>query len=307
MVDGLQKRYGNKQILKDIDLQVEEGSIFALLGENGAGKTTTVRILSTLINADGGTAYIDGFDCQHQPQSIKKRISLTGQYATVDEQLTGEENLILIGRLLHLDKKTANKRITELLELFDLSSHAKKLVKTYSGGMLRKLDIAISLLASPKVIFLDEPTTGLDPRSRQNMWEMVKGLAADGVTIFLTTQYLEEAEVLADKIAVLHGGRIIAEGSSEQLKSLVGEEKLVWVFSEETSLARAQSLLGGELNEAENILVTNSDGSIEDLRQTLNIFHEQGIIPTSFHYRNPTIQDVFMVLTDKNEKEGVAV
>lgn len=218
-VKDLEKVYGNHSVLKGISFEVERGSVFSLLGENGAGKTTTVHILSTLISATSGSVLIGGYDTRKDTDNVKKRISLTGQYAAVDELLTGKENLMMMGRLNHLDRQTVKKRTVELLHQFDLVNAANKSVKTYSGGMRRRLDIAISLLASPEVIFLDEPTTGLDPRSRNNMWKLIQELSNKGVTIFLTTQYLEEADQLADKIAILHEGKIVEQGPAEALKN----------------------------------------------------------------------------------------
>lgn len=300
-VNELKKNYGKKTVLNGLSFDVDRGSIFALLGENGAGKTTTVRILSTLIHPDGGTATIAGFDCREHAPSIRKMISLTGQYAAVDELLTGEENLQMMGRLNHLDRRTVKARSKELLEQFDLVEAAKQPAKTYSGGMRRRLDIAISLLSTPQIIFLDEPTTGLDPRSRLNMWSLIQGLANSGVTIFLTTQYLEEAERLADKIAVMDGGKIVAEGTADELKRIVGEEKLEIKFSSKTMLQKAQTLLKGHTNETNQSIALTSDGSMESLRQILNDLHEHGIAADDIHFRKPTLDDVFLHLTNRSK------
>lgn len=303
-VKNLQKSYGRKSVLKGLNFEVSSGSIFALLGENGAGKTTAVRILSTLIQADSGTASILGSDVSKDAKAIRSKISLTGQYAAVDELLTGEENLFMMGRLLHLERQVIKARTVELLQQFDLTSAAKKPVNTYSGGMRRKLDIAISLLASPAVIFLDEPTTGLDPRSRNNMWGLIKTLANDGVTIFLTTQYLEEADQLADKIAVIANGHIVAEGTAEQLKAIVGEEMIEISFHSEADWNKANSLLNGQ-GDINNLTISLHKGqTTEILRITLNTLHEQGITPSAINYRRPTLDDVFMEMTG-NHKEGV--
>jgi len=300
-VKDLEKSYGNHSVLKGISFEVERGSIFSLLGENGAGKTTTVHILSTLISATNGTALIGGFDTRKDTNSVKKRISLTGQYAAVDELLTGKENLMMMGRLNHLDRPTVKKRTDKLLHQFDLVNAANKSVKTYSGGMRRRLDIAISLLASPEVIFLDEPTTGLDPRSRNNMWELIQELSNKGVTIFLTTQYLEEADHLADKIAILHEGRIVEQGPAEALKKLVGEEKLeINLADRKENWSIAKQLLAGKADE-KNLTILVPLSSVNNLREQLQLLHENGIEPASISIRKPTLDDVFMQIT-KNKK-----
>lgn len=301
-VNNLKKSYGNHSVLDGLTFEVERGTIFALLGENGAGKTTTVRTLSTLISADSGTATIAGFDTQKEAEAVKERISLTGQYATVDELLTGEENLMMMGRLNHLDRHLVEKRTQELLEQFDLLDAAKKPVKTYSGGMRRKLDIAISLLASPEVIFLDEPTTGLDPRSRRNMWNMIQSLTDDGITIFLTTQYLEEADQLADKIAVLGSGKIVEEGTAEELKQIVGDEKLELTFDNHNDFQRAIKIVKGQIDEKER-RISVTTGSTETLRVLLNSLNDEGIEPSNVQFRKPTLDDVFMTITSRKRKE----
>lgn len=301
-VNNLKKSYGNHSVLDGLTFEVERGTIFALLGENGAGKTTTVRTLSTLISADSGTATIVGFDTQKEAEAVKERISLTGQYATVDELLTGEENLMMMGRLNHLDRHLVEKRTQELLEQFDLLDAAKKPVKTYSGGMRRKLDIAISLLASPEVIFLDEPTTGLDPRSRRNMWNMIQSLTDDGITIFLTTQYLEEADQLADKIAVLDSGKIVEEGTAEELKQIVGDEKLELTFDNHNDFQRAIKIVKGQIDEKER-RISVTTGSTETLRVLLNSLNDEGIEPSNVQFRKPTLDDVFMTITSRKRKE----
>ncbi|MBD8070716.1 ATP-binding cassette domain-containing protein [Bacillus sp. PS06] len=300
-VRNLKKSYGKHLVLDNLNLEVTRGSIFALLGENGAGKTTTVRILSTLIQADSGSALIAGYDVHRESKSVKQTISLTGQYAAVDELLTGEENLLMMGRLNHLSGHLVKKRAIELLELFELTNAAKKQVKTYSGGMRRRLDIAISLLASPQVIFLDEPTTGLDPRSRRNMWDLIRQLAKSGVTIFLTTQYLEEADQLADKIAVINGGKIVEEGTADELKSLIGDEKIELTFDDLSSCQLALTLLQGQINESERMISINTC-SIGSLRQLLNTLYEHGLEPSSIDFRKPTLDDVFMDVTSRKRK-----
>jgi ABC-2 type transport system ATP-binding protein len=227
---GLSKAYGQKKVLDEVDLAVPAGQIFALLGPNGAGKTTLIRILATLLRPDAGTATVAGHDLLADPVGVRRAISLTGQYAAVDDMLTGEENLRMMARLRHLGPREARDRAARLLAEFDLADASRRLVKTYSGGLRRRLDLAISMVVRPELLFLDEPTTGLDPRSRDQLWSVVQRLAADGVTVLLTTQYLAEAEQLADRIALLHQGRIVAEGTADQLKSAVGAASLDEVF-----------------------------------------------------------------------------
>jgi ABC-2 type transport system ATP-binding protein len=227
---GLSKAYGQKKVLDEVDLAVPAGQIFALLGPNGAGKTTLIRILATLLRPDAGTATVAGHDLLADPVGVRRAISLTGQYAAVDDMLTGEENLRMMARLRHLGPREARDRAARLLTEFDLADASRRLVKTYSGGLRRRLDLAISMVVRPELLFLDEPTTGLDPRSRDQLWSVVQRLAADGVTVLLTTQYLAEAEQLADRIALLHQGRIVAEGTADQLKSAVGAASLDEVF-----------------------------------------------------------------------------
>jgi ABC-2 type transport system ATP-binding protein len=234
---GIRKAFGSKNVLDGVDLAVPTGKIFALLGPNGAGKTTLIRILATLLRPDTGTATVAGRDLLADPAGVRRAISLTGQYAAVDDMLTGEENLRMMARLRHLPPREARDRATRLLCEFDLTEARRRLVKTYSGGMRRRLDLAISLVVRPELLFLDEPTSGLDPRSREQLWSAVKGLAADGVTVLLTTQYLAEAEQLADHIAMLHQGRMVAEGTADQLKSVVGVASLDEVFLALTAAA----------------------------------------------------------------------
>jgi ABC-2 type transport system ATP-binding protein len=228
IAEGLTKTFGDQRVLDRVDLAIEAGSVFALLGPNGAGKTTTVRILATLVRPDAGTATIAGHDLLSDPFGVRRTISLTGQYAAVDDVLTGEENLRMMARLLHLSRREARQRAAELLDAFGLADAADTRVKAYSGGMRRRLDLAISMIARPALLFLDEPTTGLDPRSRAQLWDVVRGFADQGVTVLLTTQYLEEADQLADTVAVLHHGRIVAQGSPAELKR--GGQNLDEVF-----------------------------------------------------------------------------
>jgi ABC-2 type transport system ATP-binding protein len=237
-VSGLRKAYGDKVVLGGIDLDVPAGTVFSLLGPNGAGKTTTVNVLTTLLKADGGTARVAGHDVATEAKAVRALIGVTGQFAAVDELLTGQENLQLMADLKHMSAREGKRVITELLERFDLAESAQKLVSTYSGGMRRKLDLAMTLVGAPRIIFLDEPTTGLDPRSRRTMWDIVRGLVADGVTIFLTTQYLDEADQLADRIAVLDQGRLVAEGTPGELKRQVPGSHVRLRFASAAALRR---------------------------------------------------------------------
>lgn len=302
LMKNVKKAYGSQIVLKDVSLNVPKGSIFALLGENGAGKTTTVKLLSTLIKPDNGIAEIEGYDCVHQAQDVRSTISVTGQYATIDEELTGEENLQLMAGLYHLPKKVGKQKIETLLEQFDLVHAKNKLVKTYSGGMRRRLDIAVSLLPDPKLLFLDEPTTGLDPRSRKQMWELIKRLASKGMTIFLTTQYLEEADQLADTIAILNNGEIVATGTANDLKSLLSTEQLVLTYFSKEKLSEAYDVLqsfGPKI--IDHTILLPAEGGITHLRYILNILFEKTILPDDTELRKPTLDDVFMKLTEKGE------
>lgn len=305
-VTNLKKHYGNHTVLNGLTFDVQRGSIFALLGENGAGKTTTVRILSTLIRPDGGTVKIADCDLMKNGDEIRQKISVTGQYAAVDDLLTGEENLLMMARLNHLSRRASKQRTAELLRQFDLLDAAARPVKTYSGGMRRRLDIAISLIASPEIIFLDEPTTGLDPRSRMNMWTVIHSLAESGVTIFLTTQYLEEADRLADKIALIHNGKMTAEGTAEELKRIIGEEKIICYFSDQKSLSAAGYALNGQTDESAMSLAVQTGGSVKSLRELLNQLHEMGIEPVDVQFRKPSLDDVFIEMTNNPVKEGAA-
>ncbi|MGW0505145.1 ABC transporter ATP-binding protein [Micromonospora sp. NPDC003241] len=275
---GLRKTYGDRTVLDGIDLTVEAGTVFALLGPNGAGKTTTVHILSTLVAPDAGTVTVAGHDLARDPDGVRAAIGLTGQFAAVDGLLTGEENLRLMARLRHLGARAGRRRVDELLARFDLVEAARKPLHTYSGGMKRRLDLAMTLVGSPKVIFLDEPTTGLDPRSRQTMWEIVRELLADGVTILLTTQYLEEADRVADRVAVLHGGRMVGEGSPAELKSRVGTEVLV---------------VHGPDGKVVHEIPT--DGTADGLRRALADIDD--VHSANVSVRAPSLDDVFFALT----------
>lgn len=304
---NLQKSYGKTKVLKGINLQVQRGTMLALLGPNGAGKTTTVRILSTLLNFDGGTASIEGHDVVQQADDVRSVIGLTGQSAAVDELLTGRENLIMMGRLYRLTKASTKARAEELLKDFDLVDAADRPAKTYSGGMRRRLDLAVSLIATPPVIFLDEPTTGLDPRSRQAMWDIIKDLLAQGTTILLTTQYLEEADQLANNIIVIDGGKVIAEGSPKQLKSRLGNDRLEVTFKDAETLAKAAKALGKSVADTDDKEYTASivvKDTNKDVKQVLDVLSKEKINVESLAVHKPTLDDVFISLTGKSKKKG---
>src|SRR3984893_8639163 len=270
-VSGLRKAYGDKTVLDGIDLDVRAGTVFSLLGPNGAGKTTTVNVLTTLLKADGGTARVAGHDVATEAKAVRALIGVTGQFAAVDELLTGQENLQLMADLKHMGAREGKRVITELLERFDLVESAQKTAATYSGGMRRKLDLAMTLVTRPQIIFLDEPTTGLDPRSRRTMWNIVRELVADGVTVFLTTQNLEEADQLADRIALLDQGRLVAEGTPGELKRLVPGSHVRLQFASVLDLDAAARLLTGSTRDDEDLtLQVPSDGRSKSLRALLN-------------------------------------
>lgn len=301
-VKGLKKSYGKVEVLKGVDFRVKKGSIVALLGPNGAGKTTTVRILSTLLKADAGTVTISGFDVEKQSEKVRTVIGLTGQSAAVDELLTGRENLIMMGRLYRLTPDSAKARADELLTEFDLVDAADRPAKTYSGGMRRRLDLAVSLIATPPVIFLDEPTTGLDPRSRLAMWDIIKGLVAAGTTLLLTTQYLEEADQLADSIVVIDNGVVIAEGSADELKSKIGNDRLELSFADQKTLQRAAKVLGKavvDTDEKEQSVTVVIKDTNSDVRDTLDALAQEKIKIASMAIHKPTLDDVFLSLTGK--------
>lgn len=307
----LHKSYGKNEVLKGVNLQVERGTMLALLGPNGAGKTTTVRILSTLLRADSGNVTVGGFDVHSAADDVRSVIGLTGQSAAVDELLTGYENLEMMGRLYHLPKSVAVQRANDLLEQFDLVKASKRTVKTYSGGMRRRLDLAVSLIATPPIIFLDEPTTGLDPRSRLAMWEIIKKLKADGATILLTTQYLEEADQLADKIAVIDGGTVIAEGTADELKGRVGKERLELVIAHDKDFAKALKLIDGEAlshDKQRRSLSVAVDGGAKQVKTVLDAMERASVDIESLSLHKPTLDDVFLSLTGKQatlaEEEG---
>jgi ABC-2 type transport system ATP-binding protein len=300
---GLVKRYGDVTALDGVDLRVEEGTVLGLLGPNGAGKTTTVRILSTLLRPDAGTATVAGYDVVRDAQQLRSVIGLSGQYAAVDENLTGRENLYLFGRLYQLPKAVAKARADELLEQFALTAAAHRVAKTYSGGMRRRLDLASALIGRPRLLFLDEPTTGLDPRSRLGMWDVIRGLVREGTTLLLTTQYLEEADELADVIAVVDSGRIIAEGTADQLKSEVGGERIEVVARHAADVPRALALLtrdtGGEgtVDEHTRRVTVPAEGGAQHLVEVLRALGDAGIEIDDIGLRRPTLDDVFLSLT----------
>jgi len=300
---GLVKRYGSVSALDGLDLTVPEGTILGLLGPNGAGKTTAVRILTTLLDADEGTAHVAGIDVRTDPQRVRERIGLSGQYAAVDEYLTGFENLDMIGRLYRLGRKRSRERARELLGCFDLTEAADRPVKTYSGGMRRRLDLAGSLVAAPQVLFLDEPTTGLDPRSRTDMWEVIRELVAGGTTLLLTTQYLEEADRLADDIVVIDHGRIIAQGTADQLKAKVGGERVELVVASDAALLPARQVLAGlsvgdvQVEQGSRRLVAPVSGGAGVLLEVLRQLDAAGVAILDVGLRRPTLDDVFLSLT----------
>ncbi|AYF77675.1 ATP-binding cassette domain-containing protein [Nocardia yunnanensis] len=305
-VTGLTKSFGDRPVLRGIDAAVPAGTVFSLLGPNGAGKTTMVRILTTLNRPDGGEVRVGGRDPVREPAAVRALIGVTGQFAAVDEVLTGAENLRLMGRLLHLGGRETATRTARLLEQFELGDAAGKRAGAYSGGMRRRLDIAMSLMGRPRIVFLDEPTTGLDPRSRRELWRVIRGLVADGVTIFLTTQYLEEADQLADRIAVLDGGRIVAEGSAEQLKRLVPGGHIRLGFADEHGLAAAaRAVPVAEVDTDQLALQVPSDGSVGELRKLLDQFEGHAVTIDQLSIHTPDLDDVFFALTGAAAKEAV--
>jgi len=305
-VTGLRKAYGDVTVLDGVDLDVPPGSVFALLGANGAGKTTMVRILSTLTPPDAGTVHVAGHDLRCDPQGVRRKISLTGQYAAVDDLLTGEENLRLMARLSHLGRAEGKRRARELLEQFDLVDARTRRAGTYSGGMTRRLDLAMSLISRPDIIFLDEPTTGLDPRSRQSMWEMIRRLVDGGVTIFLTTQYLEEADRLADRVAVLDGGRVVAEGTPDELKRLVPGGHLELTFTRPSELHDVAQAFDDAVLDADRLAVqVPTDGSIGQLKTLLGRIDDQSVTVDKLSLHSPDLDDVFFALTDNSNASPI--
>ena len=294
----LRKSYGQKIVLGGIDLSVVEGTVFALLGPNGAGKTTTVQILSTLLDADGGEAQVGGYDLARDPNLVRAVIGVTGQFSAVDSLLTGQENLLLMADLRHLGKPEGRQRVAELLEQFDLVDAARKPLATYSGGMRRRLDLAMTLVGDPRIIFLDEPTTGLDPRSRHTMWQIIRDLVTDGVTIFLTTQNLEEADQLADRIAVLDQGKLVAQGTPDELKALVAGGHIRLQFVDIKELESAARALSGSTRDDDSLtLKVPSDGGVRSLRAVLDQLDVESIEVDTLSIHTPDLDDVFFALT----------
>jgi ABC-2 type transport system ATP-binding protein len=301
---GLRKSFGDQVVLNGIDLDVPEGTVFALLGPNGAGKTTTVHILTTLIGADGGEVRVAGHDVARDPDSVRAAIGVTGQLSAVDNLLTGEENLLLMADLRHLDRREGRRRAAELLEQFDLVEAARKPAATYSGGMKRRLDLAMGLVGDPRIVFLDEPTTGLDPRSRRTMWQIIRDLVAGGVTIFLTTQYLEEADELADRIALLDHGTLVAEGTPDQLKRRIPGGHVRLQFAYPDGLEAAASTLGETVRDDQALtLQVPSDGSVKSLRALLDRLENASIEVSELSIHTPDLDDVFLTLTGQPDKE----
>ena len=305
--EGLVKIYRSRKsevrALDGVDLEVQEGTVLGLLGPNGAGKTTTVRILATLIRPDAGRATVAGFDVVREAQQLRSVIGLSGQYAAVDENLTARENLWMFGRLYQLSSAESRRRGTELLEQFDLGEAADRVVKTYSGGMRRRLDLASALIGRPRLLFLDEPTTGLDPRGRLGMWDVIRTLVRDGTTLLLTTQYLEEADELADTIAVIDHGRVIARGTSDELKGQVGGERIEVVVHDRTDLDRAEEILARDgsgqwvLDEHTRKLTVPATGGAGKLIEIVRDLGDAGIAIDDIALRRPTLDDVFLALT----------
>jgi ABC-2 type transport system ATP-binding protein len=309
---GLVKKYGDVVALDGLDLSVPEGTVYGLLGPNGAGKTTTVRILTTLLKPDAGVATVDGIDVVKKPNAVRRIIGLTGQYAAVDEYLTGRENLRMFGDLYHLPSKYVKERSNELLERFDLADAADRSLRTYSGGMRRRLDLAASLIAKPRVLFLDEPTTGLDPRSRIGLWEVITDLVADGTTVLLTTQYLEEADQLAEEIVVIDHGKVIAQGSSDTLKDQVGGDRLEVVIEDPAQMdAAAQALrtvATGEVtvNREDRRVIAPVVGGSLTLVDAVRALDNAHIAIADVALRRPTLDDVFLTLTGHTAEEEQA-
>jgi ABC-2 type transport system ATP-binding protein len=306
---GLVKRFGKVTALDGIDFVVPRGTILGLLGPNGAGKTTAVRILTTLLEPDGGTATVAGLDVAAEPRKVRERIGLSGQTAAVDEHLTGYENLDMVGRLYHLGRQKSRGRARELLEQFELSDAADRPAKTYSGGMRRRLDLAAALVATPDVLFLDEPTTGLDPRSRVQMWDAIQGLVAGGSTVLLTTQYMEEADRLADDIVVIDRGRVIAHGAPDELKTQIGGERIDMILTDSADLPPAQTILSGlcvgevQVEEQTRRLTAGVTGGAAVLQRALKRLGDANIAVVDIGLHRPTLDDVFLSLTGHTAEE----
>ncbi|MCT6780779.1 ATP-binding cassette domain-containing protein [Streptomyces sp. CS7] len=314
-MDGVHKRYGEKRALDGLDLAVGRGTVHGVLGPNGAGKTTAVRIVSTLLRHDAGRVTVAGLDVRERAGEVRRRIGLLGQHAAVDEQLGGRQNLEMFGRLYHLGARRAGSRADELLERFGLADTGRKAVKQYSGGMRRRLDLAASLITDPDVLFLDEPTTGLDPRGRTEVWDAVRSLVGGGTTVLLTTQYLEEADQLADRISLIDHGRAVAEGTSDELKARVGGDRIDVVLRDASRLAEAAALLGGEgltLDPDRRRIGAPAPDRMAALTRTVRVLDEAGIEAEDIAVRRPTLDEVFLSLTgqpaaEQTEKAEVAV
>ncbi|WP_329619750.1 ATP-binding cassette domain-containing protein [Streptomyces sp. NBC_01255] len=301
---GLRKAYGDKVVLDGIDLDIPAGTIFSLLGPNGAGKTTTVEILATLTDADAGDVHVAGHDITRNAAEVRAAIGVTGQFSAVDNLLTGRENLIMMADLYHLGRSGGRRRAAELLEQFDLVDAADKGALTYSGGMRRRLDLAMTLVGRPRIIFLDEPTTGLDPRSRHAMWGIIRGLVAEGVTVFLTTQYLEEADQLADRIAVLDHGSLVAEGTAEELKRRVPGSYIRLQFAETGHLEAAARILDDVSRDEKSLaLRVPTDGSVRSLRTLLDTLDDVAVEVDELTVHSPDLDDVFLALTDPSSAQ----
>ena len=299
LADNLRKTYGDVVAVDHVSLSVPRGSVLGLLGANGAGKTTMVRMLTTVLQPDSGRGIVNGFDVQHEPQAVRRSIGLAGQSAAVDENLTGRENLVLVGRLNHMAKAVARTRADQLLEQFHLTDAANRPARTYSGGMRRRLDLGAALVSNPSVLFLDEPTTGLDPASRLDLWDVIETLVSDGTTVLLTTQYLEEADRLADNIVVIDRGLIAAEGTAKQLKSRLGDTVIEFEFHSAAEAVRSAELIGGTVAAGTIVRLVMSSGP-STLRDALNQLTAAEITPAHVALREPTLDDVFLSLTGTN-------
>ena len=303
---GLRKSYSETLVLDGIDLEVATGSVFALLGPNGAGKTTTVHMLTTMLTPDAGEVEVGGHDLRTDPEGVRSKIGVTGQFSAVDNLLTGQENLQLMADLNHLPREEGRRRIADLLDRFDLVDLAGRMVATYSGGEKRRLDLAMTLVGDPRIVFLDEPTTGLDPRGRRTMWDIVRGLVADGITIFLTTQYLEEADELAGRIALLDGGHIVAQGTPSELKRLVPGGHIRLEFGDPAQLERAAERLGDARRDPDALaLDVPTDGDVASLRSVLERLAATSVEVANVSLHSPDLDDVFLSLTGKNSPRKV--
>ena len=311
-VNDLRKSYGKEEVLKGIDLRVERGSLLALLGPNGAGKTTTIRILATLLRPDSGTARVFGHDVVHEAEAVRRRVSLTGQFASIDEDLTGAENLVMVARLLGFSWAQARVRANELLEAFEISEAANRQAKTYSGGMRRRLDIAASIVVAPDILFLDEPTTGLDPRSRRYVWEIVRALVAAGTTVLLTTQYMEEADALADRIVIIDQGAIIADGTIGELKMSVGAGTVHVRLRDSGQRTDAERIMSQTLGvgihlESDTAALSAQVSDPEQVANTLTALSRAGIVVTDFSLGQPSLDEVFLALTGQPVSEETSL